>query len=416
MVTRAFLSLLVAFILALSSASAKGQPPLEIPFGELTDLAARQSPEIRMMEESYGLAVTERDVDLQWTNPDISYFHEYAGGARDQYLVLSKEFEMPWIYSMRKNGWNSYVEGAQLEKEAKIRDLHLTIKGQYVEFKLLETQLSNLQEVIGMARRISEVAQRKKQEGTLSGLEEQTIRMAVFNLQADVVRLEDHKDEAGSGLKALLGIEPSRRIHLVTDIVFLPVEVDGDEFIRTRIPETPGSLSRQRKIASLEKRTKMELARILPAMTVEAGYKRVSPDENGYVAGVTLPFPVLDWNRAQRDQQKQELGLLKAEHRRSQISTLHLVSRALGDIDVYREALQSMAGMLGSKPAFLNSLSVAFQEGQISIWDVLNAVQVHMENKRNYSEFLTEYYHLLFLLESISGEEIVSFDKSGDDR
>jgi len=415
MVFRVLWPLLIGSLISVSTVSAQGQSPLEISFKQLKGLAAESSPEIRIIEESYRLATTERDVDMQWTNPDVTYWQEYAGGEREHYLLLSKVFEMPWVYSHRKNTWQAYLEGAQLEKQAKLRDLFLRVKGRYVELRLLETQLGELKEACNTAKRISDVARKKMQEGALSGLEEQVIRMAVLNLQANVLKLEDKKQEAGIDLKTLLGIEPSRQIRPATDIGFRPVHIDDENFYLSQVVAAPGNQAQRKHIKAREHRVQMELARILPTVAIEAGYKRVSPDHDGYVAGVTIPLPVFNWNRAQKNKQAQEMGILMAKLRRSEIRLAQLVSTTLDNVKTYAGSLQSMAPSMEHNSSFLKALSVAFEEGQISLSDLLSSLQVFVENNRNYNDLLIEYYRLLFLLESVSGVEIVSFGTKGDD-
>lgn len=388
--------------------------PLSIAFEGLVDFAVNRSAEARLIETSYDLARTKSNLDMQWTNPNISYSQEYAGGDREHYLTLDKRIEMPWVYSLRRKGWKIKAKAAEFEKQARLREYFQQIKSTYVELKLLERQEQSLLETEQVIEKMMEVTSHKFKEGVFSELEQQAIQMTMFNMQSKVIEIEQERRAVESDLKVKLSIDESREILLVTNITFHSVTLESADFYETRFTQAPGYQEWKMKIEAAEKRIGLaKRMRLLPSIEIFGGYKRVTPDEDGYVFGLSAPFPVFNWNQPQVDRQRQEMQIMKEGFNQFTLQVLQGINVTLDAVKRTGKYLESATGNVERGERFLEGLLIAFEEGQISISELLNSVQILLENIREYYLQLTEYYQNLFLLESASGLELVSFSRTG---
>jgi cobalt-zinc-cadmium efflux system outer membrane protein len=408
-------SLFWGLLAIMPSAYAQGQS-LSITFEELADYAVKHSPSVRIIEENYKQTQTERDLEMQWSNPDIDYLQEYAGEEREHFLTLSKEIEMPWVYAPRRSAWKARLGAAKFEREARLREYFQEIKTNYVELELLNRQAIKLLEAKQIIERMASVAKQRLQEGALSGLEQQTIQMALFNMKSVLVDINQKRLGVESEFKVKLGIDESELIRLGTEIRFNPAALDTEGISQDLVLQMPGYLTRQERIAAAESRIRMERGRVIPSVDLIGGYKNVTSLGDGYVLGISVPLPVLNQNRPQVEREKLRLRIMKEDLHRYSLQKTQLIRITLDVVKSYWESLGPMALQIHGGEAFLEAASVAFGEGQLSLADSLNAIQIHLQGIREYYQQLTAYYSGLFLLESISGVELVSFSPTGENR
>ena len=164
-----------------------------ISFDELDEFAIRNSPEVKVIEQTYNLDVTEGKIDLQWSNPVINYSQEFveddSSEQREHFLTLSKQFEMPWVYSLRRQSWDFQLEAAGYQKEQKLKNFISEIKAGYVEIKLIEEQTERLKGLSKVISDTAEVAKSQLEEGAISGIEQNLIQLSLSNLDSRLLRL-----------------------------------------------------------------------------------------------------------------------------------------------------------------------------------------------------------------------------------
>jgi len=387
-----------------------------INFDGLVKFAIRQSPVVRIIEQTYGLTGTERNMDLQWTNPKFNYSQEDAGGRLEQYLTLSKQIEMPWVYTSRRKSWDAQLESAEYKKEDQIRSFISDLKSGYIELKLLGTQLEHLNRLKDMIVNVSDVAQDQLIEGTLSGVDQHLIQMTLVNINARLQTIKRTTQSVKNQWKADMGISASAQLQLLTNIQFQPVELETLDHYQSLIPNTPGYRQRQMKKVAIQNRIQMERRSVIPLFSLFGGLKKLEQDRDGYLAGISIPLPVFNQNRSVIQKQRIELKIADSEFERYQqilqgrIKTLISTSQNLGT------SLEMAESHFNKNQDMVESIQTSYQEGWMSLAEMLNAIQIQIDGIQQFYNQLADYYRSLFQLEAITGETLVTLSAQEGDK
>ena len=402
-------------LMMMVSPTVSQEESVSLKFDELVDFAMEHSVVVQIIEGTNNLTRTERDKELQWTNPDFNYSQEVAG-EQEHYMTFSKQIEMPWVYAKRRRNWATRLEAAEYKKEAQIRRLMTRLKSGYIEFKLLGTQLAHLNQLREVIVDASTVARDQFKEGTLSGVEQHLIQMTLVNINARFQAIRHAEQSVESRWKADIGISTSADLQLLTDIHFQRLPLETTDHYLTLIPNTPGYQQRERTKMAMRSRTQMEKGRLIPHFSLFGGSKNVG-STSGYVAGISIPLPVLNRNRAAIDVRQIELEIASRELEQyqqnlgGQIETLVLAIRSLGS------SLEMVEDHFSEDHDIIPSVLVAYQEGWMSLTEMLNAILIHAEGDQKFYTQLADYYRGLFELEAITGQPLVTFsDQKGDQR
>lgn len=386
-----------------------------LTFDEIADRALEQSPEAEIIRKTYDVVRADQALDLQWTNPSLGYSQEVVGSQPEQYLILSKAIEMPWVRARRQQGWQAQIESAEFSSKERTRHLISDLKSGYIELKLLETQLERLARLKDVIVNVSGIAQDQLKEGALSGVDQHLIQTTLFNVNARSQALERMLQSVESQWKVAMGINASAGLQLLTGIRFHPVALETMAQYLSLIPGTPGYRKREMTVQALQSRIQMERSRVIPYFNIFGGTKR-TPDQNGYVAGLSIPLPVLNRNRSLVQKQQIELEITVREFERygqslrGQIKTLVLAIQNLG------ASLSMMENNFDEAPEMIASALVSYQEGWMSLMELLNAIQIHDNGVLQYFSQLTDYYQSLFELEALTGQILVTFSAQEGDK
>ena len=388
---------------------------VSLKFDELVEFAVARSVVVQIIEGTYDLTRTERDQELQWTNPGFNYSQEVAD-VREQYMILSKQIEMPWVYARRHRNWEFQLQAAEYKKQAQIRRLMTELKSGYIEIKLLGTQLAHLNQLRDVIVDASTVAQDQLKEGTLSGVEQHLIQMTLVNINARQQAIRQEEQSVRSQWKVNMGISGSADLQLLTDIHFQTAALNTTDFYLSMVPNTPGYKQGERTKMAIQSRMQMEKGRLIPHFSLFGGSKNVGSGL-GYVAGISIPLPVLNRNRAVIQKQQTELKIASREleryeqNLRGQIQTLVLAIWNLGT------SLDMTESHFKRHPDMISGVLAAYQEGWMSLTEMLNAILIHAEGNQKFYKQLTDYYRGLFELEAITGQTLVTFAaQEGDQR
>ena len=307
-----------------------------LTFDQIAGRVLEHSPEAEIIRRTYDVVRADQTLDLQWTNPSLGYSQEVVGRQPEHYLILSKAIEMPWVRARRRQSWQSRIESAGFSKEDQTRRLISDLKGGYIELKLLKTQLERLAQLKDVIVDVSGIAQDQLAEGVLSGVDQHLIQMTLFNINARSQAIELMLQSVESQWKVAMGIDASADLQLLTGIQFQPVVLEAMAQYLSLIPGTPGYRQREMMVQALRSRIQMERGRVIPYFNIFGGTKRVASSQNGHVAGISIPLPVLNRNRARIQKQQIELEIAAREFERygqsvrGQITTLVLAIQNLG--------------------------------------------------------------------------------------
>ncbi len=387
-----------------------------LPFDQIANRALEHSPEAEIIKRTYDVVRADQALDLQWTNPSLDFSQEVVGDQPEEYLVLSKAIEMPWVRARRRQSWQSQIEAVGYTKDDQTRRLISDLKGGYIELKLLETQLERLARLKDVILDVSGIAQDQLTEGALSGVDQHLIQTTLFSINARSQAIERMLQSRESQWKVAIGIDASADLQLLTGIRYQPVVLETMAQYLSLIPGTPGYRQREMMVQALRSRIRMERGRVIPYFNIFGGTKRAAPSQNGYVAGLSIPLPVLNRNRALIQKQQIELEITVREFERFQQSVRGQIETLVLTIQNLGASLAMMQTNFDEAPDMIASALVSYQEGWMSLMELLNAIQIHDNGIQRYFSQLTDYYRSLLELEALTGQALVTFSAQEGDR
>lgn len=396
-------------VLLLPSAAIARTDSISIEFEQLDEYARTTSARARILEQEFSLVQAEQDQDLKWSNPQLAYAREDVDQAEEYQITLGKQFEMPWVYFNRRRSWKARMQAAELSRVDHTSKLLAELRTGYVRVKLLgeqQTRLSLLKDIITDA---SHVATSRHQEGHLSGVDDHLIQMFLITLGAQHQRVAQQQRTAESQWRASMGIDPDVKLALRTVVEFRAVELADPAQHVAAIGNRPGYQSRMLFQESLARRAKTERGRFIPAFNVYGGFKKIKPDLEGYMAGVSLDLPLFNVNRAaaRKLEIESDIATRETEIYRRELSGR--IEALVASVNELRHALGLVVDHFDQDMEAVNTLLFSYEEGWISLSELLNAIQIEINGMQDYYNQLIDYYSNLFELEAITGQKLVSF-------
>lgn len=380
---------------------------LTIPFTKLKDYAESASAQAVILDRQLKLIAAERDAALQWSNPELAFDREDVGPAENQF-TLAKSFDAPWAHWRNRASWKTRIDAANAAHESGTRWLLADLKTDYVRLQLLNDQLGHLDHLGAIIPEISRVIKSRRTEGHISGVDEQLVRMALFTLHTARQQALRARGEVGAAWRSLMGIEPDTPVRLSTPIPFKPIAMADAESYTAGVPSNPGYQSRRLESDFFRSQAGAARGRFIPRIGLYGGYKEIEPDETGYVFGVRLAIPLFNRNGAQARQHEIRAELAAREAESFRIQKTARVEGLVMSIEASQSSLSSI-GELPERPDVTSALLQSYEEGWISLHELLNAIQVTVSGLTDYHEQLAALYADVFELEAITGTSVLEF-------
>jgi outer membrane protein, heavy metal efflux system len=384
---------------------------ISIAFSDLPELIKQTSPQSKIINTEHEAIKAESEATLQWSNPEVNYDFEqvdFAGAKEtEQSIFLSKSFDLPWNYLQERNIWQSEVRAADFDRKQNMNQLLADMRSGYVRLSLMQKLTRQLSELTTILNDVQQTLQARHEEGALSQMDATLLSMSLFGLEANIIDTQQESRQVLIDWKTSLGIDRTQEINLTDFIKFKNIPTDN--LLQQQLLENhPGVQARQNRLDALSGRVSLEKWKIIPSFSLQGGYKKVDPGWEGYVLGISLPLPLLNWSGAQIEKQKIEQILYETEtsiykHKMS-ADIQNLILSVQANTNLFKKIDYSI-----NHKRVVEDLVAAYLEGTLSLTDFLSSLQLVRENSRHYVEQLVNYYQAVFELEAFSGQQLVTF-------
>lgn len=116
MLDKASWFLYVGLMLCVTVVTARAET-VTIRFNDLTDYSETHSPRTKIIKYEFDRTRAERDEELQWSNPELSFYRDNVDPSKESQVTLGKRFEAPWVYFKKRSSWNDRLTSAKLQQE-----------------------------------------------------------------------------------------------------------------------------------------------------------------------------------------------------------------------------------------------------------------------------------------------------------
>lgn len=282
------------------------------------------------------------------------------------------------------------------------------ITGLYVELLALDQQVELRDRLIKANSRFAELARSRLKTGEISVVEVNAAALEQAKLEQERDTLVAERATRLQSLKPLLGASPNEDIQISGGLDALTnalsARAEGDKSTWNR-PDLKVAVLAIEQIDAEQRLARVE---IKGDLTVGAtyGYDRGAAGDTDHLLGVkmSLPLPV-------RNQNQGRLRELRAERTRAQREIEALEFRIASEVATARQrAAQSKQIMEGYRAAVLpvgeeaeRNLVAAYQQGQVPLFQVIQAQQQRLVLETGVLAARTAYARALAELETASG-------------
>lgn len=294
--------------------------------------------------------------------------------------------------------------------EDTIRQLRFTVKDAYYRVQAGKEHLAIDEQI------------RSRLQGILAGItpeikpvvsERKRIRVELLKLKADREVIKDVRaiEVANADLRILLGLPPETKLELVTPLRYVPVAPDLKKLRQELAQKRPDLRTKQILQAKRKRELKLAQAMQYPDVTVGAGVMLQGPrgpdNQQQWALGLSVPLPVFDRNQG-------ELRRSAAAVQTADADLQGALNEAINDLMSAAERfMQSQrlielyhAGILDRALSLLELARQAYQEGELDILGLVDAVRTANETKEDYVETLYRYHRDALELERAAGQPL----------
>lgn len=385
---------------------------VRLALGEVQEYALQHAPRAKLIQNTFDREVAESKAALQWRNPEFEFEAERLSNDLDDEqetaFMLGKDVTMPWVHAQHKATQKEHLSATGAKRDAELLFLMAELKSSYVELQLTNMKRERLGRLATLVDDMSDYAADQYQEGLISDLHQQLIHLSLMNIRGSLNSLNQQHRQFTDHFKTDLGLSEKQNMILTTPIDFIPHNPAGIESALKNLEQNPEYQAHVHRQQSLKKKIALEKMSILPEMHVAGGYKEVGEDFKGYVIGLSLPLPIFDRNRPKIEQGRidYEAAVIDFEVYRQQLNLT--INRHRQSIAEYASFFQTNGGTFEGLDDTMENTVFAFREGFLDIGDLVNGIMVYQETIENYYEYLAGYYRIVFALEALIGETLIS--------
>jgi len=345
-------------------------------------------------------------------NPEISVLHESLNAGSPNYdettIQLSQPLELLGQSFLRKKGASILNEAAQLDFQYKEQILIGNLKSLYVEHWLLSHQLHAIEEATAVVKQAQQSAIARRDEGSYSGIELQRFSIEYTKYQKHTDKLLAELSDVQNQLKLLIFSDNTpQEIELSEDFTVIEVSVSEKSLIEYAFEYRDDLQNLELLSEAYELKYDVELRERFPDVNIDLGYKSQSNGSEGFVIGASIKLPLFNQNKG---------NVISTHAQARAVSTsLKLKNRSVqNEIALAYQRVVQLSDQWDSIQVFsenndmLETARIAYQEGQYSLLELLDATEAYVTGQTLFYETIAEYNQALYKLDIVSGGKLFS--------
>jgi cobalt-zinc-cadmium efflux system outer membrane protein len=387
---------------ARAGAAAQGAPTLR----QVVDIALQHNPDIRQARLRVDSARGERRIARALPNP------VYAGipSVPYQYSVaLPIDLSPERLYRTRaaKHG----EEATAFDHRDVIRQVLFGVRQAFYDLLLADAQRQIALEQRDIFRQLLSADSIRLRAGDLPERDLVKGELEFARAESNLTRAQATARAARLVLQALMGVSQPDTAFAVTGELHAAPElaVPVDSLLPLALATRPDMAGARERVDQTRSLKGLAVAGLFPVPVVSVVYQN-APFESGlrYAFGIALPVPLFYWNGGER--QRADAGVAAADValQRVRVQIAADVAVALGNFRAARVlAERYQKGLLDKATTVLQTSRFAYQQGAISLLELLEAIRTYGETRAEYYGAVHDYWLAAFALSRAVGAEVV---------
>ncbi len=372
---------------------------------EAQERARQISPELAMATEAVNAAMGRERQAAHLPNPSLFYDREQTSGGKgtntEDIVGLEQPLELGGQRGVRRESATLRRQAEEARLEAATIQLGYRVIHAHALAIAADQRLNEATAVFEAFQLASERSARRYAQGDISGYERTRIELEAARYAGLHAQAVLEQRSARSTLASLILPEYERHaIHEIqlSDSLPMPAIAGSLESLQERALRQRAEL----RAAAFESQAswteaELEKRKRIPTVVARAGYKTVSVADNsesadGFVLGLRVPLPLWDQSSGQIESRHAEARHSDAELQRMRRSLLLEVETAWHELNAVAEQIRALEPHLGSQAeAAVLAADTAYEEGEISLVEWLDAVRAHHEAKSTFATLLSTH-------------------------
>ncbi|HXF90794.1 MAG TPA: TolC family protein [Candidatus Nitrosotenuis sp.] len=379
---------------------------------ELIKLAIEKNPSVPSAISSIDIAKGELRAAKAYPNPEVDFAlargksrEDNSSGAEYSISVI-QPIEWPLKRLYRRKAAEEKVKVTEFEKEAVRIELVAITKQLYFATLLAKKDVEIARQNLDTSKTLLSIIERRVELGESRELDFIKSRVETLKFERELIRAETNLSAIKAILDRFLGNSLEKDFDVDGELT-PPSTISGLE----QVAEKVADFNPQLKAQTVEvKRAGFSLLEqkhlIVPDIFLQGFYDReIDKTALGGGIGITIPF----WYQNQGGIQS-----ARAEERKAsfdlKLLEIEIGNRLEDEYKNYKVAFEQSkiysTELLGRTKRSLEIAQFSYEQGEIGLLDVLDALRTYRDTLREYYQVLFEFYMAEISLEKIAGGEI----------
>ena len=400
---------------ALTTKAAYQEPVAELTMKDAWALTLTHNPKLARFAWEVRAAEARVLQAGRWSNPEIEVEFENFGGSGDlsgtsdleTTIALSQTIAIGSDITHRRRLAQLHGELVSWDYEAARITVLTEVTQRFVEVLAKQRQVELAQESMKLTEQVRDSIIRRVEAGVAPPVERLRAMMPVVTAKIVLQDTRQSLEAARLKLASNWGNSAPQFIEAVGSLDDIK-PIPPLSLLIQMINHNPELARWTVEITARKAKVKLSQAEAMPDITAAVGYRRLNDsDDNALVAGISIPLPLFD--RGQ-DEIRAEKMIVASAYQQQRAAELR-VQAALAITYARVTSASSRAVALRDDalpPATeaYEAIQRAFDHGDLSSLDVLDAERTLIEFRQQYLDALTAYHFAVAEIESLIGQRL----------
>ncbi|HYL20368.1 MAG TPA: TolC family protein [Gemmatimonadales bacterium] len=383
-------------------AAAQGSPTLH----DVLEIALRRNPDIVQATLRVDSAHGERRIARALPNPT---YMGIPGNPYQYGVALPIDVSPERLYRTRAA---SHGESAtRFGGHDVIRQVTFNVREGFYDLLLADAQQRIALEERDIIRQLLVADSVRLRAGDVPQRDVVKTELEFARAEASVARADVAVRGARLVLQTLMGVmDPDTGFTIAGTLDSAPaLTVPVDSILPLSLANRPDLAAAREQVDESHSLKSLATASLVPVPVVSVVYQN-TPFESGlrYALGVTLPVPLLYWNGGERQRANAGVAAADAGVQRVRVQIESDVALALAGFRSARVLAERYeSGLLAKSTTALESTRFAYQQGAVSLLELLDAVRTYGETRSEYYTAEHDSWVAAYALSRAAGADVV---------
>ena len=394
-------------VFAASPARVRAQAPFTRP--TLTDVvsyALRENPDLITARLRVDSARAEQRIARSVPNPTFSTIP----GNPFQYSV-NEPIDIGPNRLYRNRAARQGTTAARLDTDDARRQVVFSLRQAFFDLLLAEAIRDVSRQQRDITRRLLAADSLRLRSGDIAKRDVSTTELQLAHSDATFARAEAGARAARMNLQVLMGVpRPDTGFRVNGSLDYRPATLPFDSLQELAVARRSDIAAAAVRIEQSRALRSLASANLIPVPGANVVYQAGQPFASGsnYALGLSFSLPVFYWFSGERQRANAGLQSAVVARDRTVVQTRADVATAAANYLAARELAKRYAsGLLAKAQASLDMQRFAYEHGNASLLDLLNAINAFGDTQTDYFISLHDYWVAIYAIDRAVGSDVV---------